>query len=254
MVIMKSEPIIFINESDLYKFAAEDFCHRVVTTIREKGTFSVVFPGGNTPKSFFDILAKDYKKSIPWEKIKFFFSDERYVPIDDKNNNYYMVNEYLFSKVAVNRENIFRIQTEFSDPKLAAEEYENTLRKEFQTDASPQFDLVYLGLGEDAHTASLMPYSDVVKNILMNNNKLVAAFYYTIANMNRITLTPNAINNSLAIIFLVTGANKSNAVRNVFEGQTDPLLYPAQLIHCINGRTLWFLDNAASSKLSKKLG
>lgn len=250
---MKSESIIFINEYDLFKFAAEDFCQRAITSIHEKDKFSVVFSGGNTPKPFYDILAKDYKETIPWEKIKFFFSDERYVPVNDKNNNYNMVNEHLFSKVAVNRENIFRIRTEFSDPKIAAHEYENTLRKELQTDSVPQFDLVYLGLGEDAHTASLMPFSEVVKNILINNNILVDSFYYSKTNMNRITLTVNAINNSGCIIFLVTGKNKAHAVRNVLEGQTDPLQYPAQLIHCKKGRTLWFLDKASSTMLTKNL-
>lgn len=244
---MKDKIMIFLNQGDLFKFAAKNFSQRVITSVLDKGVFSVVLSGGNTPKLFFDILANDYKNSIPWEKIKFFFSDERYVPIDNENNNYHMVSEHLFSKVAVNRENIYRIPTEYSDPKVAAQEYEYTLRKEFQADAFPQFDLVYLGLGDDAHTASLMPLSDVVKNIFTNSNQLVTSFFFTKANMYRITLTANAINNSRDIIFLVTGANKATAVRKVLEGQTDPLHYPAQLIHCINGKTLWFLDKAAAT-------
>jgi 6-phosphogluconolactonase len=254
-----NEIAIFPSANDLFQFAAKDFTHRALAAVNDKGTFSVVLAGGNTPKLFFDTLTgvKYYKNSIPWQQIQFFFGDERYVPSDDAESNYHMAYEHLFSKVPVNPENVYRIPTEFNDPKDAAKDYEQTLREAFhiKDNAFPQFDLLYLGLGDNAHTASLMPLSDVVMHYTENpfsdkNNPLVASLFDSESNMYRITLTPNAINNGMDIIFLVAGANKATAVWEVLEGQTDPLHYPAQLIHSVHRKTIWYLDQAAAGKLN----
>jgi len=258
-LIKNNEIRIFPGSADLFQFAANDFKQRAISAVKQKGIFSVVLAGGNTPKLFFDVLteAADYKKNIPWRLIQFFFGDERYFPSDNIKSNYHMAYEHLFSKVPINPDNIYRIPTEFSDPKDAAKDYEQTLRKVFhiQDNAFPQFDLLYLGLGDNAHTASLMPFSDAVKHYAENslsytNNQLVTSLFDTESNMYRITLTPIAINNGLNIIFIVTGANKATAVWEVLEGQIDPLHYPAQLIHCVDRKTIWYLDQAASARLS----
>jgi 6-phosphogluconolactonase len=249
---------IFANPKDLFQFAAKDFSQRVIASINNKGTFSVVLSGGNTPKLFFDALTKDesYKKNIPWNEIQFFFGDERYVPADDVKSNYHMAYEHLFSQLPINPENVYRVPTEFKDPKDAAQAYEKTLREVFhiKDNVLPQFDLVYLGLGDNAHTASLMPLSDIVKHYVENpfedkNNQLVASVFVSEFNMYRITLTPDAINNAKNIIFLVTGANKAIAVWEVLEGRSDPLHYPAQLIHGKQSNTMWYLDGLAAGKL-----
>src|SRR5665648_254434 len=166
-----SEIIIFPSRNDLYQFAAKDFYHRAISAVNNKGIFSVVLAGGKTPQLFFDTLAsKDYQKNITWQQIQFFFGDERYVPADDLKSNYHMADAHLFLKVPINPDKIFRIPTDCDDPKDAAKDYEQTLRKVFhiQENAFPPFDLVYLGLGENAHTASLMPFSDVVIHHLGN--------------------------------------------------------------------------------------
>jgi len=250
---------LFPNAIDLSQFAAKDFEHRAIAAVNEKGVFSVVLAGGNTPKLFFDTLTSldQDKKNIPWGDIQFFFGDERYVPSDDVNNNYHMEQKYLFSRVPVNPDNIYPISTEFNDPNDAAKNYEQILRKAFhiKDNIFPQFDLVYLGLGDNAHTASLMPSSDVVKNYVEHplhykNNQLVASLFVSESDMYRITLTPNAINNGKEIIFLVVGANKATAVWEVLEAQTNPLHYPAQLIHCVHKKTIWYLDREAARKLN----
>jgi 6-phosphogluconolactonase len=248
---------IFHNAQDLFQFAAEDFMHRALTAIADKGVFSVVLSGGNTPKLFFDTLAgiKFYKNNIPWQQIQFFFGDERYVPANDVESNYHMAYEHLFSKVPIHPENIHRILTEFKDPKEAAADYEKALRKVFfiKDDAFPSFDLLYLGLGDDAHTASLMPFSDVVTYYTKNSsphahNKLVASIFTTELS-HRITLTPTAINHAKNIIFLVVGKNKAAAAQKVLEGQINPQHYPAQLIRCVDNQTIWYLDKEAAKKL-----
>jgi 6-phosphogluconolactonase len=250
---------IFPTVNDLFDAAAKDFMRRAIAVVSEKGIFSVVLSGGNTPKLFFNALTSldCHKKNVPWHKIQFFFSDERYVSLKSNESNYYTAYEYLFSKVPVNPENIYRISTELSNPDDAAKDYDQTLRHAFNINDKdlPRFDLVYLGLGDNAHTASLMPFSDIVTHysdhtLADEDNQLVVSLWVPELNMFRITLTPRAINNSKNIIFLVTGANKKMAVSEVLEGPADPKRYPAQLIHCVHGKTIWYLDQLAAEELS----
>jgi len=115
------------------------------------------------------------------------------------------------------------------------------------------FDLVYLGVGENSHTASLMPESNLIKNYIDNSlsNKkiLVAAVWVPEFDMYRITLMPSVINNSKEICFLVIGDNKAIAVRDILQGPFQPLRHPAQLIQCTHGKTVWYLDKSAAKKL-----
>ncbi len=197
---MDNEITIFPNINDLFHYAATDFCKRALKAIEEKGSFSVVLSGGNTPKAFYDLLTSAfYKEVIPWSKIQFFFGDERYVPKEDDASNFHMTQEHLFAKVPVDPNHIYRMPTEFDDPKDAAHTYEKTLRQVLATSAGyPAFDLIYLGLGDDAHTASLMPDTDIVKAYADDKaavpSEWVSALYVPHLNMYRITLTPPAIN------------------------------------------------------------
>lgn len=242
---------IFPKASDLFHSAAEDFTERAIQAINDTGVFTVVLAGGNTPKKFFETLTENKYclEKTPWRHIKFFFGDERYLPSTDPENNYHKANENLFSKLSVPRENIYRIPTEFSNPQDTAKNYELTLKKVFciKDHDFPNFDLVYLGLGKDAHTASLMPFSDLV--VPNSTDQLVACLWVSQSQMYRITLTPAAINNAKSIIFLVTGTNKAGAVYSVLKGPHEPQKFPAQLIHSINGKTIWFLDQEAAKKL-----
>jgi 6-phosphogluconolactonase len=233
---------IYPQPLDLFQAAAEDFKRRAIHAIEQKGIFTVVLSGGETPKKFLDMLVG---ADIPWGQIQFFFSDERYVPADDEASNYHMAYEHLFSKVPVPPENIYRMPTYFENPQEAAQEYDRILRNIFRLkeDEFPRFDLIYLGLGEDAHTASLMPFHDLKKGLL------VTSLWVSELNMYRMTLTPEAINQSESIIFFVTGSNKAKALWNVLEGPANPQRYPAQLIHCVHSATVWYLDQAAAGKL-----
>jgi 6-phosphogluconolactonase len=251
-----AEVAIFPDSHALFQFAAKDFSQRATVAVSKNGNFSVVLAGGKTPELFFDVLSSvaQYKENIPWDKIQFFFGDERYVPSNDSESNYHMAYEHLFSKLPINPKNVFRIPTDFKDPKSATHEYERILRTFSKNNDGPQFDLVYLGLGENGHTASLMPLSEIVKYYAENplaakNSNLVVSLYDSESEMYRISLTPSALNNGMDIIFLVTGANKKNAVSEVLNGNRDPLHYPAQLIHSIHGQTIWYLDAAAAGKL-----
>jgi 6-phosphogluconolactonase len=249
---------ILPSPEDVHLSVAEDFTQRAIAAVQSKGEFTVVLSGGDTPKSFFDVLSsvKRFREMIPWEQIKFFFGDERYVPSDNLESNYHMANEHLFSKVSILKENIYRMKTDFKDPQDAARDYETTIRQFFHIKENefPTFDLIYLGLGEDAHTASLMPFSEVVENYSkepekLKSHRLVESIWVQKQNMYRITLTPPVINHADNIIFIVTGLNKASAVSSALAGAFEPKKYPAQLIHCRNNKNIWYLDKAAANKI-----
>jgi 6-phosphogluconolactonase len=244
---------IFDSENDLFSVAATDFALRTAEVIKKKEICNVVLSGGNTPRKFFESLvnhAEKYSQKIEWNKIRFFFGDERYVAPDDLQSNYHMADQYLFSKVSVPLQNIYRIPTtEYNNAVKAAEQYENTLRQVFPEPLFewPDFDITYLGMGDNGHTASLMPNTDLVKECIADpgSTSLVRGVWVEALKMHRITLMPSAINHSHHIIFLVNGENKAPALKEVLEIKNNPLQYPAILIK----NAVWFVDKEAIKDL-----
>src|ERR1043165_4885946 len=148
--------------------AARHFARLADQYVVGSGRFTGALSGGSTPRAMFSLLAEaPFADTVPWASIYFFWGDERCVPPDHADSNYRMANETLLSRVAVPAENIFRIPAELPDPEQAAEQYSDTLRAFFARQASasgttplidrPRFDLIFLGMGPDGHTASLFP-------------------------------------------------------------------------------------------------
>jgi len=230
---------------ELFQAAAAEFIALASTAIRDHRKFTVALSGGSTPKSLYSVLARS---ALPWDKIFFFWSDERHVPPDHPESNYRMAKEALLSKVPVPPKNIFRVRAEEKDANVVAKDYEEALRSFFglRPGEFPRFDLILLGLGPDGHTASLFP-----NTAALNETKLlVVANWVEKFKANRITFTYPVLNNAACVIFLVSGADKADMVRTVLEdGRAD---LPSQRVHPVNGRLLWLLDKGAASKLSKK--
>lgn len=214
---------------------------------------SVALSGGSTPRVLYELLAnpnEPFRDRIAWDQTHFFFSDERHVPPDHPDSNYRMVNEALFSRVAIPLQNIHRVLAENTNAEDAAKNYEADLRKFFGegiTDRSlgeaiPAFDLVLLGLGEEGHTASLFPHSPALKE----TKHLVAAPWVEKLNTYRITMTLPVLNNGKSIVFLVTGASKAEILRTVMNTDRNPDLYPAQAISPTSGCVSWLVDEAAA--------
>lgn len=223
------------------------------------GQFTVALSGGSTPRKMFSLLAAEpFLDTVPWSSIYFFWGDERCVAPDHRESNYRMTREALFDKVPVPAENIFRIPAELPDPDRAADQYAATLRDFFlsdpeatQTDRSgyvPRFDLVFLGMGPDGHTASLFPGTDA----LYVNDRIVVSNYVPKLNAHRITMTPIIINNARNITFVAGGADKAEALKGVLEGSYRPDVYPSQLVRPRNGTLLWMVDEAAASMLAEQ--
>ncbi|GAB1538359.1 6-phosphogluconolactonase [Scytonema sp. NUACC21] len=250
MLSVKFDIQVVANAEEISFKAAEEFVHRAQEAIQARGIFTIALAGGSTPKSLYTLLASDtasFRERVPWNKVHFFWGDERHVPPDHPDSNYRMVKERLLSQVPVLPENVHRILTENPDPGTAANKYEQVLQDIFalRQGQLPRFDLVLLGMGPDGHTASLFPGT----NAIHEHIHLVAAPWVEKQNTYRVTLTPPVLNNALYTIFLVSGAEKAETLRAVLEDDPDPDRFPAQIIRPKQGRLLWLVDRAAARLL-----
>ena len=212
--------------------------------IEENDRFNFVLTGGNSPKELYRLLSTECKHRIDWEKVYFFFGDERNVPATDDNYNGLMAKKTLFEGLATAEDHIFYIDTSLA-PEKAAIEYKKAIDAHFKGEEII-FDLILLGMGDDAHTASIFPHTTLVKNTEVN----VASVFVEKLNTYRISLTAPLINKAENIAFLAFGENKAEALMHVIgDEQKDPDLYPAQLIDPIDGKLTWFVDEAATAKL-----
>jgi 6-phosphogluconolactonase len=242
----KPEIRIAADAEELTRAAAEEFVSGAEEAVRAKGFFAVVLSGGSTPKGLFALLATDssFRARMPWDRIHFFWGDERHVPPDHPESNYRMAYEVMLSKVPVPSENVHRIIAENPDAEEAADDYERRLREFFKLQGKqlPRFDLVLLGLGPDGHTASIFPGSDAAHD----QGRIVVANWVAKLNAYRITLTLPALNNATCVLFLASGEEKAEILRAVLQDKSRAERLPAQLIRPTNGRLLWLVDRAAA--------
>jgi 6-phosphogluconolactonase len=235
---------IYNTEQETIKALADFFIATVNTAIKKNGDCSVVLSGGSSPRKLYQQLASDeYKSKIDWSKVSFFFGDERYVPFDNPDNNGLMAKQTLFGPLNIDESKIFYIGTSIS-PEHDAADYTDAIFTYFG-ERQPKFDLVLLGLGDNAHTASLFPHTDV----LYEEQAIVRAVFLKEQNVYRITMTAPLINEAHAIAFLVYGKSKAQAVKHVLKDKRNIELYPAQLIQPLDGMVNWFVDEAAAVAL-----
>ncbi len=229
---------ICADATDLALNAAQYFEHCSTDAIASRGLFNVVLSGGSTPKKMFQILrCNPFTKRIDWKKTHIFWGDERDVCPDDPESNYRMANESLLMHVPIPKNNIHRIISELG-AKCAAARYESKLRILFNGQL-PRFDLIFLGMGEDGHTASLFPFTEA----LYESTRWVVPNYLKLKNTWRVTLTAPAINESRNIVFLVSGESKMERLRQVLHGPYQPKVLPSQLIKPQNGNLIWMVDH-----------
>lgn len=228
---------------------SKDVADYLVTLIRdvlkEQDKFTFVLSGGSTPKALYRLLAESpYKENIEWNKIHFFWGDERAVPFEDDRNNAKMCYEELLNKVDVRPEHIHVMKTDIS-PEESAAEYQKVLETYFQKGA-PTFDFVLLGMGDDGHTLSLFPGTEVIQE----KTAWVTSFFLEAQDMYRITLTAPIVNAAKNVAFLAVGAGKADVLQEVLNGERKINHYPSQIINPVDGELYWFVDEAAAAKLS----
>lgn len=243
---VQAEIRILKTAAELFEAAAADFAARATGAVQASGRFTVALSGGSTPKTLYSLLAT--KPDIPWDKICFFWGDERHVPPDHPESNYRMANEALLSKVPVRPENIFRIHAEENDAAAAAMQYEQALRDSFHLSPGqfPRFDLILLGTGPDGHTASLFPGTAA----LNEPQRLVVANWVPKFNTHRITFTFPVLNAAACVMFLASGPDKAAILREILENPAADL--PSQRVQPTNGALIWLVDRAAAGALSRQ--
>lgn len=226
---------------------AEYFIDAANESIEKNGRFSVALSGGSSPEKLYEMLTSPaFCKRVDWHKVYFFLGDERYVPITDAASNFRMINAVLFEPLGMDASQIFPVNTALS-PAVAAADYLQKIQQHFEGN-QPQFDLVLLGLGDNAHTASLFPFTP----ILHESEASVKVVFLPDQLLYRVSFTAPLINMAHRVAFLVYGAAKAFAVKNVIEGVEDSLHFPAQMIHPGDGALDWFLDTTAAAKIMKQ--
>lgn len=235
---------------ELFAAAAEEVVRAANDAVAERGRFTIALSGGSTPKNLFNLLATNARTVLPWDRMFFFFGDERHVPPTDPESNYHMADESLLSKVPVPPGNVFRIPAENPDAAAAAAAYEKTLQKFFalQPGQFPVFDLILLGMGPDGHTASLFPGTAG----LQEKSRLVIANWVEKFKTSRITLTLPVLNAARCVTFLVSGTDKAPALHAVLDSDAPGEQYPSKLVRPTDGKLIWLVDRAAASELSTR--
>ena len=234
------------DAAELSERAAEEFVRLARRAIQLAGRFTVALSGGSTPKALYTRLALPaYAEQIPWDRVHLFWGDERSVPPDHPESNYRMVQESLLSKINIPAEHVHRIAGE-KEPKVAVAEYEAELKRFFKLagGALPRFDLIFLGLGEDGHTASLFPGSEA----LNDSEHLVAAAYVEKLKAHRLTLTLPVLNEGVEVVFLIAGASKAGIVKELLENETGARNFPAARIRPRDGKLIWMITADAAPR------
>jgi 6-phosphogluconolactonase len=233
---------------ELFAAAAEEVVRTTTEAVAARGRFTIALSGGSTPKSLFNLLATNARNTLPWDRMFFFWGDERHVPPTDPDSNYRMADEAMLSKVPVPAGNVFRMAAENPDAASAAEAYEQTLQKFFalQPGQFPRFDLILLGMGPDGHTASLFPGTAG----LQEKSRLVIANWVDKMKTHRLSFTLPVLNAAACVTFLVSGTDKAPALHAVLESDASGEQYPSKLVHPTDGKLIWLIDRAAASQLT----
>jgi 6-phosphogluconolactonase len=229
--------------------AAQLFANKVEQAVASRGIARIAISGGSTPNATFKLLAdpsRPFLATVPWDKLQLFWVNERCVPPNHPESNYGVCRELLLTKVPISEANVFRMEGEL-EPEEAASRYESTLRNVMKLEGaeSPAFDMVVLGMGPDAHTASLFPNTEALNEM----GRLVVANHVPQKDTWRITLTWPVINQATEVAFEIEGPSKTEVVAEVLTGPRDPERLPSQLIRPANGKLLFLLDQDAAAKL-----
>jgi 6-phosphogluconolactonase len=246
---MKPELRIFKDLEELSRAAAELFVEQSAASVADRNQFLVALNGGSTPNRLFQLLATDFRAQVEWSKVHIFWGDERCVPPDDPGSSFGQARDVLLSHVPIPEANIHRVKGELG-PFEASQDYAVTLERFASPPLDwPRFDLVWLGMGEDGHTASLFPGSHV--EVIEPTMPVTA--HYQDRPANRVTLTPVVFNSARMVSFMATGEKKEKTLAQVLSDRYNPALYPAQRIQPTDGRLIWLVDEAAASGLAKEL-
>lgn len=203
---------------------------------------AVALSGGSTPQKLYELITSAESTNPIWHQVEWFWSDERNVPLDDCDSNCGLARKYFLLPLQIPNERIHPVPIQIKHPSKAAADYENEIRRLVPKNrqGQPIFRVIFLGLGDDAHTASLFPHTDALRE----KTRSVVSNHVPKLATDRITFTAPLINAADVVMFLVSGAKKREALNQIWHGERNPDLYPAQLIENVR-RLVWIVDRGA---------
>ena len=230
---------------------AEELADQMMNWIENSSApvFHLAVSGGKTPELLFKALSEKYGNSALWNKVHFWWVDERMVPPDDPESNFGLVNRILFPQILIPEENIHRIKGE-NNPLTEVLAYSHQIQQQLMIqDGWPIFNLILLGMGADGHTASIFP--DQMH--LLESDKICEVASHPQSGQKRITLTAQTINHALKVCFLITGSDKAERLMEIWTNHENASLLPVAHIHPINNDLTWYLDEEAARDLRNQL-
>ena len=230
--------------------AADLFEETAGASIVARGRFRVALSGGSTPEKMYSEIAARATGRVDWAQTDVFFGDERMAPPDDPRSNYGMACRALLDRVPVPAANVFPVPV-LDDRDLAALQYDRILRERLDAGSRPPvFDLIFLGLGDDGHTASLFPG---MPSLAVSDLWAVGSPPGTLPPpVDRVTVTFPVLNAARLVVFLVAGGAKAQVVKEILEDDPPVARRPAAGVKAENGRVVWLLDAAAAAFLSRE--
>lgn len=240
-----SSPLVYVFPDN--QTVAEKFAEWLVgwANGQEKDKLTIALSGGSTPKVLFKVLAEQYAEAMPWEKIHFFWGDERCVPPTDEESNFKMTDDLLLQPIGFPETQTHRVLGE-TDPEAAARAYEKAISDVVDHKENwPVFDLIILGMGSDGHTASIFPH----QMELLQADTVCAVATHPESGQKRVTLTGKVLNHADQICFLVTGDSKKEKIYEIFKKEGSYQDYPAAHIQPVDGLLSWYVDQSAVALL-----
>jgi 6-phosphogluconolactonase len=240
---------IWPDAAALAAAAADALAVAIDAAVAVQGRAFVALSGGSTPNRMGQLLNQPrFRDAIAWPKTEIFWGDERWVPESSPESNAGTAMRTFLSQEAIPADHVHPYATADDDPAVAATAYEDEIRRAFaQPTGIPSFDLIFLGLGEDGHTASLFPETAAIHE----TDRLVVAHHVPKLDATRLTFTPVLLNAAQRVIFLVSGEGKASILARVLGGREDPDHYPAQIVRPAAGSLEWFVDQPAATALSE---
>lgn len=233
---------IMLSPHETADMLAMDFIRYTEEMFRFREKLYIAVSGGSTPDLFFDLLANEYPHAIAWEKLHFFWVDERCVPHNHVESNFGNAYNRCFSKVKIPRENLHPVLGG-ENPVAETVRYTGDILSHVPCDSGyPVFDLILLGMGEDGHTASIFPGQEQ----LFKANSIVSVSENPISGQKRITLTGRVLNNAAEVVFVVTGHKKKEVLEQILQKKPEAFYFPASHVLPVKGRLSWYLDRDAA--------
>jgi len=227
---------IEVHESaeSLHEAAAQRIAALVNQALTRQPVFSLSLTGGSAPGPVYELLAREpFRSGVPWQKVRFYFGDERCVPPDSPQSNYRLAADALLDRLPIDGAQVFRMASERPDREAAADEYAAALPE--------RLDLMLLGLGPDGHLCSLFPGGPELRE----TRRRVVPSRSPRPPHERLSVTRPVIESAVKLIGLVLGERKAEALRLVLDPRTDLEVAPGRLAR----RALWIVDRAAASRL-----